>query len=596
MVYEFIKSNIARYFYLINHGISLCRLGSKGNNYRLLKLSFLLFLTGISSTLPLILVIPFVRTISNPEELWKSDKVKTFSSYFGIYDANDLFLPSLIIFILVVALNSLLSVYTVNLNNKTKASLGNQLSILAYKKIIYSSYEFYMSTSSSKIIADFLESIRRCVESINLFLDGITGLFTFSSILITLFFINKEITLILIALVSFIYSAIALIKNKIIKKEGTILARNRRQQTQIIQETLGLKKDILLMNNQNIFLEKFSDISTQAEFSEKKIDTALQSPKYIVEGSFIIILGIIAYFLKVNFNIDPLPQLSSIALGLQKLLPASFLIYSSYVGLKYRYKISDNIIKLINNTPQDIRNINNANLEPVDFKQLVLKNISFCYPGSTNKVFKNTSLIIRKGDTLGIIGETGSGKSTLINLIMGFIKPQEGEVRINGTDILNSVNEAKLIKWRKSIAHVPQEPFLMNATIIENIAYGEKIEEIDFEKAIECCRAASIYKFINNSSKKMYTLVGERGINLSGGQAQRIAIARALYKNAQILILDEATSALDIKTENKIVKNLKNYHRKITIISISHRLSTISSYDRLIRISEGTIYKIEKSK
>ena len=143
------------------------------------------------------------------------------------------------------------------------------------------------------------------------------------------------------------------------------------------------------MNNQSIFLKKFSDITTQAEFSEKKIDTALQSPKFIVEGSFIIILGIIAYFLKVNFNIDPLPQLSSIALGLQKLLPASFLIYSSYVGLKYRFKISDNIIKLIQNTPQDTRNFKNSNFEALDFKQIVLRNISYFYPGSNNKVLKN---------------------------------------------------------------------------------------------------------------------------------------------------------------------------------------------------------------
>ena len=184
----------------------------------------------------MILVIPFVRTISNPEELWKSEIIKSFSSYFGIYDSNNLFLPSLIIFILVVSLNTILSVYTININNKIKASLGNQLSILAYKKIIYSSYEFYMSTSSSKIIADFLESIRRCVESISLFLDGVTGLFTFSSILITLFFINKEITLILIALVSSIYSTIEMIKNKIIKMEGTILSRTRREQTEIIQK------------------------------------------------------------------------------------------------------------------------------------------------------------------------------------------------------------------------------------------------------------------------------------------------------------------------------------------------------------------------
>ena len=596
MIFEFINSNFVRYFYLINHGISLCRLGSKGNIYKLVNLSFLLFLTSISSTLPLILVIPFVRTLSNPEDLMKYDIVKSLSSYFGINNANDLFLPSLIIFILVVALNTILSVYTISLKNKTKASLGNQLSILAYKKIIYSSYEFYISTSSSKIIADFLESIRRCVESIHLFLDGITGLFTFSSILITLFFINKEITLILIALVSSIYCGIALIKDNIIKTEGKILSKSRKEQTKVIQETLGSKKDILLMNNQSIFVKKFSDITTQAEFSEKRIETATQSPKFVVEGSFIVILGIIAYLLKVNFNIDPLPQLSSIALGLQKLLPASFIIYSSYIGLKYRFKISDNIIKLIKNTPQDIVNINNANFDAIDFKKIVLNNISYCYPGSANKVLQNANLKIEKGDTIGIIGETGSGKSTLIDLIMGFIKPQHGEVLVNGIDILKSFNEDALIKWRKSIAHVPQEPFLINATIIENIAYGEKIEEIDFEKAIECCKAASIYKFINNTSKKMYTLVGERGINLSGGQVQRIAIARALYKNAQILILDEATSALDIKTENEIVKSLKNYQKKITIISISHRLATVSSYERLISIAKGNIYQIEKSK
>ena len=590
-----IFSQFTSYFYLINHAITLCKLSSRGNIYKLVKLSFLLFLTGLSSTLPLILVIPFIKAITNPEELWGSEKIEFLSSYFGINNSNNLFLPFLIIFISVVALNSALTIYTINLNNRTKASLAKELSILAYEKIIYSSYEFYVSTSSSKILADFLDSIRRSVESINYFLEGIKGFFTFFSILITLFFINKEITLILITLISSIYFLIALVKNKIIKREGIILSKCRRIQTQQIQETLGSKKDLLLMNNQQIFLKKFSEITTQAEFSEKIIDTAEQSPKIIVEGSFIIILVIIAYSLKVNLNVDPLPQLSSIALGLQKLLPASFIIYSSYVGLKYRFRISDNIIKLINNTPQDTKFRNNENSEPIIFEEMILKNISYLYPDTSKKILKNINLKIKKGDSLGIIGETGSGKSTLIDLIMGFIKPKEGEIRINGINILAPTNEETLIKWRKSIAHVPQEVFLINASIVENIGYGEKIEDIDIEKAIKCCKATCIYKFIKNTPKQMYTKVGERGINLSGGQVQRIAIARALYKNAQVLILDEATSALDVETENEVVKRLKNYFREITIISISHRLSTISNYDNVIKISKGNIFQAKQS-
>lgn len=578
------------YFYLINNAISLCKLGSKGDYSKFFKLLILLFTSGISSTLPVLILVPFISIISKPEKIWEIEIIRKISNYWGISNPNQLFLPFLMLFIVVVAINTYLNLFTIKFNNNLKASIGSELGRVVFKKVIYSTYENHITTSSGKIITDFSESIRRCVESISLFLDGLTSFFTFIFLFITLLIVNKQITFLLIFFVSIIYFSVAIIKNKIIKKEGRILTVSRKAQTELIQESLGSKKDILLMSNQDNVIRKFASINEKAEFSEKTIDTALQSPKYLIEGSFIIILGSIAYFLKYNFDVDPIPTLSSIALALQKLLPAGFLIYYSYGGMKYRYEMSKQIINLVKETPQDIQlSANKKTLNPLAFEKLILKNISYSYPKTSNKIISNGNLIINKGDSIGIIGTTGSGKSTLIDLIMGFIKPQEGEILIDGLNIIDNDNQETLIKWRKSIAHVPQNIFLRSTTIIENIASGESIDKIDFEKAKKCCKACQIYDFIEGTKKGMFTTLGERGINLSGGQIQRLAIARALYREAKVLILDEATSALDTKTEKDVVNSLKAYSKKITIIAISHRISTVTNYDRLIQIKGGEI-------
>ena len=204
-------------------------------------------------------------------------------------------------------------------------------------------------------------------------------------------------------------------------------------------------------------------------------------------------------------------------------------------------------------------------------------------------MISNVNITINNGESIGIIGRTGSGKSTLINLIMGLIKPSKGNLEINGINISNNLNEEALISYRKNISHVPQSIFLNNVTILENIAFGEKILDINYEKVIVACKAARIYDFIKNSEKGFYSTVGERGIKISGGQLQRIAIARALYKDKKILILDEATSALDNQTEKEVINAIRDFYPNLTIISIAHRLSTIYDYDKILKVSKGGI-------
>ena len=210
-----------------------------------------------------------------------------------------------------------------------------------------------------------------------------------------------------------------------------------------------------------------------------------------------------------------------------------------------------------------------------EIRILILKNIAYKYPNTKKYALKNINLNINKGDKIGIIGSTGAGKSTIVELITTLLEPSKGEIFFNGYEISHKINRNKLMSWRKNISYVPQFISLNDSSILENIALGIPSNEINIEKAKSCTKAALIFDHINSLDKGIFTNIGERGIKLSGGQLQRIGIARALYSDSTVLILDEATSALDNKTEEKLVESISKINRDLTIIAISHRLSTL---------------------
>ena len=580
---------ISKKLYLINHTLDLCKIGSKGNVSKFIGLIILSLFEGISDTLPVLIVIPFITLISNPEKIWNTSQAQYLSKFVFINKPNDLLLPSFLIFISVILINTLIKLFAINFSNYVKASVGHQLSKIAFEKIIFSNYEYQIYTSSSNVIDDFYVSIGACLANIDSFLDGIRSFFTIGLVILSLFIINKEITLIIFITCGLTYISTAIIKNRILAKNGRILKVSVKKQTDLIQESWGYKKNIILENNQNIFLEKYSYFNLKYLFAKASNNSAVTKPKFLIEGSFILIIGSIAYFLKASYGLDPIPLLGGIAIGLQKLLPNVNGLFHIYSAMVTRYERSKNIENLIKDTPQDLIFNKTYKNKEINFKEIALKGVSYKYSGSKKFVISNADLSIRSGESIGIIGRTGSGKSTLINLIMGLIKPSKGYLELNGINITNQSNEEILINYRRNISHVPQSIFLNNVTILENIAFGEKILDIDYEKVIDACKAASIYEFIKNSEKGLYSTVGERGIKISGGQLQRIAIARALYKNKKILILDEATSALDNQTEKEVINSIRNFYPNLTIISIAHRLSTIEDYDKILKVTNGKI-------
>tara|TARA_B100001027_G_scaffold38471_1_gene24199 strand:- start:281 stop:2068 length:1788 start_codon:yes stop_codon:yes gene_type:complete len=580
--------------YLINHALLLCKLGSAGNKYKLFLLTIFLLINGITDTIPVILVIPFITVIGDPEKVLELPKVKEISSSFGIIDPNSLLLPFLTLFLVFVIINTYIKLYLIDFIFFVKASIANTISKSAFKRVLYSTYEYQIGTNSSKILNNFNTCMGCSTAYIETFLSMIRDFVILIFISSTLLIVNLNLTLILFVVASLTFILISSKKNKLLAKEGRIAKISSEKQINIIQEGLGSLKNIILENNQNIFLKNYSRYNRKYLFSGARTSATLTKPKYFIEGLFIAIIGIAAYFFKANLGLNPIPILGSLALGLQKLLPTINSLFINYSSMIARYELSCNTIDLLKKIPQDLKNIDNEENSLFFFKSLELKGVNYNYPSNNLLIVKNCNLNIQRGETVGIKGKTGSGKSTLINLIMCLMKPSKGIIYINGLNINEESEERNLIKWRKSIAHVPQFIFLSDTTIIENIAFGIQVEKINFERVVLACKAAKIYEFIKNSEKGFYTNVGERGIKLSGGQLQRIGIARALYRNSEILILDEATSALDPKTEAEVIDSIKRFNKNLTLISISHRLSTLVGYDRIIKFTNKKVYNEKK--
>ena len=302
------------------------------------------------------------------------------------------------------------------------------------------------------------------------------------------------------------------------------------------------------------------------------------------------LIAVIAYLLT-NSKMDSteiISILGTFAIGSQRLLPAMQGAYNEWARLKTFLPAVKSITPLMKEDKFTLQLIEANSQKRYELKESIrFNNISFSYLGRDNYILKDINFAIKKGQKIGIIGETGGGKSTLINLLMGLLEPTSGEILIDKKNLI--FEDYKFMRsWRSSICHVPQNIFLADISIAENIAFGLKINKIEMDRVISAAKKAKIHDFIESLPMGYESYVGERGIRLSGGQKQRLGIARALYQKSNIIILDEATSALDNKTEEKVINSINEITPEVTLIMIAHRLSTLNICD--------AIYKVESSK
>ena len=589
---KYFKNN--NFVELIIHCIKLCLLGTNGNYLRFISFFAVSILTSIFESLPILIVIPFIGILTNAEKAFDNKLVKILGNLMNINDPDEIMLPITVIFISIILFSSLMRFLNSLYITKFNASMGNTISKTFFKKLVYAPYEFFITKNSSELLNSSTAEVEKCVFSIQAFLSGINALFITFFILFTVSFINIKISIYVVLVMGATYLLIAFLKNKQLKRISRILSISNIKKMKIIQESILSIRDLILNGNQRTYIRRFNLYNNKREFVLADTYITTVYPKYLVEAIGLSLIGIIAYSLRSYEKIDPLPILAALTFGLQKLLPQIQTLYVSFANITASFETSKNLFTLIS-TIEEKNNFPKFNPKMmVKLDSLQLVNVSYKYPSTNKFALKNINLNIKRGDKIGIIGETGAGKSTIVELITTLLEPTKGKILFNGLEISHIKNRNNLMAWRKNISYVPQFISLNDSSVLENIAFGIPSNEIDIEKAKNCAKTALIYDHIKTMKEGIFTVIGERGIKLSGGQIQRIGIARALYSASEVLILDEATSALDTKTEEKLVKSIAIKNKNLTVIAISHRLSTLETYERIVKVENNKITEMDK--
>ena len=536
-------------------------------------------------------VLPFLAVLSDPERLWQQPLVQALAGRVGFTQASELLLPATLVFAAAAVLAALIRLANLWLNGRLAAAVGSDLSCEAYRRTLYQPYEVHVQRNSAEVITDTTTQISLTVGALNSLLQLTTSAVVTVSLLTGLLVIDAAVALAAAALFGGAYILLGFATRRELRRNGQKIAEASRQQLKALQEGLGSIRDVLLDNSQSTYLQIYRQADCPQRQLQAKNAFLSVFPRYTFEALGMVAIALLGGLLVLQrgSGASVISLLGVLALGAQRLLPALQQIYSGWASLKGYNAAIHAVLAMLN---QPLPPLVKAS-KPFLFRDGIrLEGVHFRYQSEQPEVLRGLDLEIRRGERIGLIGSTGSGKSTMIDLLMGLLKPKPGMVLVDGKDLHDSAHPARLAAWRAAIAHVPQIVYLADSSIAENIAFGVPREQIDMASVRLAARQAQIDSFIESSPKGYESFVGERGIRLSGGQRQRIGIARALYKHASILVFDEATSALDNDTESAVIEAIEELSSDITIIMVAHRLTTIARCDRVIDLSDGIVKRI----
>ncbi len=574
--------------------VFLWKFVGKKRKFQLILLMLLMFLSTFAEIVSIGLIVPFLGVLTNPELLYEHRWITPFIKMLNINSKEELILIITIVFISAAIFASAIKISLLWANTYISASMGVDLQSSVYRYTLYRPYEFHIAHNSSDLLSIAAQKVDMTIQAGFMHvLLLVSALFTSLAIIVTLLIIDTFVAMMTFLVLGGGYMIIGYIVKKRVQKNGHIISKNQPIAIKCMQEGIGGIRDIIINNNQKLFLMIYSKIVKDIQYSKSNNIFLGNLPKSILEMISIVFIAILAYYLTTSTNKQEMviPILGALALGAQKLLPSLQQVYFSWTIINGSKNIINDVVKVLKNPISHMAD--KDSIEPLAFKEFIkLKDVYFRYKGTNEWVLKDINLTIKKGSKVGFIGKTGSGKSTLLDIIMGLLKPQKGCIKIDDT----TIDEKNIANWQVNIAHVPQSIFLSDATIAENIAFGIPKDDIDMKKVKFVAKQACLDEFIDTLPKGYDTFVGERGVKLSGGQRQRIGIARALYKEANVIVFDEATSALDNETEKSVMEAINSLDKDLTILIIAHRLSTLKGCDEVYKLEKGNINKclIEK--
>ena len=550
---------------------------------RQFELLFILILfSSFAEMLSISAVMPFLAVFTAPEHIFKMPIAQPFIRLLNINEPNELLLSFTIIFTLAALSAGALRLLLIWASAKISFAAGADLSTTIYRRTLFQPYAVHCKRNSSEVINGISGRVDVVIFSIIVpTLTLVSSGTMLIVILITILTLNPLVAIAAFGGFGIIYALIIRITRNRLLLNSEINARESTQVIKSLQEGLGGIRDILIDGSQNAYCEIYRNADLPLRRAQGSSMFISSSPRYGMEALGMVLIAIMAYSLAQHEGGvgRVIPVLGALAMGAQRFLPTLQQAYSAWTSIKGGYASLLNTLDLLDQPMPDYAE---ADVEKVlNFKHSIkLKEIGFRYSKESPYIIKKLNLTIHKGSRVGVIGPTGSGKSTLLDIVMGLLEPTNGSLLIDNKIVTPSNCRA----WQAHIAHVPQAIFLADSSILENIAFGIPKKQIDHKRVRQAAEKAQIADVIESWPEQYLTSVGERGLRLSGGQRQRIGIARALYKQADVIIFDEATSALDNETEAAVMRAIENLSKDLTLIIIAHRLTTLKSCTEIVEL------------
>jgi ABC-type multidrug transport system fused ATPase/permease subunit len=534
-------------------------------------------------------VIPFIGALTSPSKVFEHPFFHPLINAFELTAPDQILLPLTIIFGMSAIVAGGMRLLVLWMGTRISFASGAEISSDIYYRTLCQPYMVHVSRNSSEVINALTVKVSGAIGIVNMTINLISSVVIITTIFFTLILINPITAIECFSGFALIYLFIIKVTRKQLFIDSQSIARESSRVIQLLQEGLGGVRDILIDGTQDSYSKIYTNANIPFYKAHGNVIFISQSPRYAIEALGMLLISMIAYTLTFQPNglITAIPILGAIAFGAQRLLPALQQAYASWVGIQAGQASLKDTLELLDQPLGAYENYSNIHVLPFQ-NQVELKMLSFRYDSKKSYILKKINLNIVKGARIGLIGATGSGKSTLVDIIMGLLQPSEGLIEVDG-QALTSKNTRN---WQKHIAHVPQTIYLSDSSIAENIAFGVPKEKIDYLRLHEAVKQSHLSDLIETWPEKYETFVGERGVKLSGGQRQRIGIARALYKQADVIFFDEATSALDNETEQAIMQAIEALSKDLTLIIIAHRLTTLKNCTQIIELDLGGIKRV----
>ena len=548
---------------------------------------FLMLVNATTEIISLGALFPFLVVLTTPEKLFNINFIKQLAYSVGILEPAEFVLPLVIIFTVAAIIAAAMRIILMWASIKYGLACGENMSVDLYRRTLYQPYEVHQSRNSSEIIVGITSRVNDVIFGVlQPSLTLISSVILLVVVVAALIAMNPMMAIMVTGIFGISYGFIALLVRRRLRLNSSIISKSQTQVMQALQEGLGGIREVLLDGSQHLYTQIYQQADTPLRKAQGSNQVISALPRQLMEVLGIALIATLAYTLSGGHeNLSTiLPTLGVLALGAQRLLPTLQQAYAAWSSIVLSEPSLKSTLELLDQPlPFDV---NLPPPQPLAWnKSIKLKFINFSYALENKLVLDGLNIEIKKGARVGFIGPTGAGKSTAVNILLGLLKPVQGEFMVDDA----AIQGGKIRSWQRTIAHVPQSIYLSDATIAENIAFGIPRHQIDLDGVKRAAIQASIDDFIASRPEGYSTIIGENGVRLSGGQRQRIGIARALYKSATVLVLDEATSALDNHTEASIMRSIKGLNNDLTIIMIAHRLSTIKDCDLIFEFSAGKV-------